>query len=617
MAGSNFQKLGGDDMSIIQLPGPMMHYTYYSGGTIPPDTTHLCIHSTVSVIPPELCYNRTNLVELELCCNNGSSSLREIGRRAFGGCINLQFKVGTNIPCSVMMICEEAFTSCRSITEVIIPPGVLTISRGTFHDCTQLHRCVLPPSIRSIKCDSFNGSSVASFQHRERVDQPEEILQLLPVLPEDVVTIGDTVFKDCFFARMRIPPGVTTINRHLFYACKRMNSLELPEGISRIKNYAFMDCSTLRNVAIPPNAGRGGLECFDGCTDLFELFGTNKAVKDALKKRFRGLHLNRICYFSSYYDTQTTICNIRSLQMADGEKNGSYSNRIRDRDCLGMTPLHILACSSHTNMDLYIFFLDEFKERCRMYTTTEDRWGCLPFFYALLNNSDNSESSRQVRTFFLDCLTKFAPKYIFNVRHLVESLCRCGASLDALKFIFDMHHHPMFPHESVDWDQFVEELASSSHAKRVPVELFRYLIYRAIHKRVTKIGVSKWRAAIPAEVNLLQEKGNMRHTELKGIKLKLAFAEYSYDQLRESTCILELALWRAQVNECVGLGKTKCSSSSISSSSSSTSCLLTTRSRSNKRMKMDRDSIKQQCRINCGAEVIIRNVLPYLIENMI
>jgi len=34
-------------------------------------------------------------------------------------------------------------------------------------------------------------------------------------------------------------------------------------------------------------------------------------------------------------------------------------------------------------------------------------------------------------------------------------------------------------------------------------------------------------------------------------------------------------------------------------------------------MKMDRDSIKQQCRINCGAEVIIRNVLPYLIENMI
>ena len=53
--------------STIQPPRPHDAYTYYSGGTIPPDTTHLCIHSTVSVIPPELCYNRTNLVELELC----------------------------------------------------------------------------------------------------------------------------------------------------------------------------------------------------------------------------------------------------------------------------------------------------------------------------------------------------------------------------------------------------------------------------------------------------------------------------------------------------------------------------------------------------------------------
>jgi len=85
-----------------------------------------------------------------------------------------------------------------------------------------------------------------------------------------------------------------------------------------------------------------------------------------------------------------------------------------------------------------------------------------------------------------------------------------------------MRQHPIFPHESVDWDQFVEELAASSHARRVPVELFRYLIYRAIHERVRKIGVSKWREAITAEVNTLQEKGNMRHTELKGLNPLLA-----------------------------------------------------------------------------------------------
>jgi hypothetical protein len=71
--------------------------------------------------------------------------------------------------------------------------------------------------------------------------------------------------------------------------------------------------------------------------------------------------------------------------------------------------------------------------------------------------------------------------------------------------------------------------------------------------------------------------------------------------LKEGTVILELALWKATIDEWNSLAGKKRGGKRLR----------------NKRMKVDKGSFAYQCRINCGAEVIIRNVLPYLIENMI
>lgn len=160
----------------------------------------------------------------------------------------------------------------------------------------------------------------------------------------------------------------------------------------------------------------------------------------------------------------------------------------------------------------------------------------------------------------------------------------------------------MFPHEYVDWDQCVSDLSSSIHAVRVPVEVFRYLILRAMSDRIRCLGIERYRIAIMDEIDGLPTRGNTRHTELRGIKLKLAFAEFQYGNLREATFVLELALWKARMNECNVVGR---------GMKTSTGKMPT-----NKRAKMDKDYV-YQCRIHCGAEIVIRNVLPYLIENMI
>jgi hypothetical protein len=552
-------------------------FVYYAGAgaVLPAGVTRVRVDPSVRVIPPETFSMCLDLEELELC-----DGLREIGRRAFHGCRIMKFKVGTNIPRTVDVICDEAFASCSSLDRVAIPHGIVAIGRGTFRDCASLRRCAIPSTVRVIESDSFGGARLADGE-----------------LPEGLERIGDSAFKDCRFRRMRVPPPVTVIGRHLFYSCARMVSLELPEGVRRIKNYAFMDCATLRNAVIPPHAGRGGFECFDGCHDLFELFGTNKGVKDALRGRFRGLPIHRTCYYHSYHDTRTTMEKLGSLMIANDDATATYANPSgSDRDCLGMTPLHILACSKRQDCELYEFLRENFGSRMRRYHTTEDRWGCLPVFYALLGDVPSS-----VRSFFVTELRRTAPDYVLDVRRLVENLCKCGATLDAVKYVLGARHEMFALLESVDWDQFVADLAASASAQRVPVKLFRFLIHITIYERVEQLGLEKWRAAIRDEVDRLPDKGNMRNTELKGIKLKLAFAEYTYDQLKEATFILELALWKAKINECNSLAGKKRSSNRLS----------------NKRMRVDKEGFVHQCRISCGAEVIIRNVLPFLIENMI
>ena len=432
------------------------------------------------------------------------------------------------------------------------------------------------------------------------------------MLSPNVCEIGDAAFRDAKFRKMLLPSSITIVGRHLFWDCERMFSLELSTSVTRTKNYACMDCASLRNVALPPRAGRGGLKCFHGCLDLLDLFGTEGGIKDALRYRFRNRPVHSACYYHAHVDIATTMSHLDGLLgNADGTSaDASPSMRARgggDADCLGMTPLHILACSKRMSIELYAYMRRNLASDMSRYDVVEDRWGCLPFFYALLGSPDDDDddddaSSYDASDLFLDDLRRTNPAYVFDVRRLIEGLCRCSASLRAVRYVFDMDRDPMFPHEFVDWDQCVSDLSSSIHAVRVPVEVFRYLIRRAMSDRIRCLGIKRYRIAIMDEIDGLPTRGNMRHTELRGIKLKLAFAEFQYGNLREATFVLELALWKARMNECNVVGRGMKTS--------------TDKMPTNKRAKMDKDFVCQ-CRIHCGAEIVIRNILPYLIENMI
>ena len=71
--------------------------------------------------------------------------------------------------------------------------------------------------------------------------------------------------------------------------------------------------------------------------------------------------------------------------------------------------------------------------------------------------------------------------------------------------------------------------------------------------------------------------------------------EAKYDVLKEATTSLELVLWKNKINEC------------------STCEYMQTERNDGKRVKIDKQGIREQCRISCESATVIENMLPYLV----
>ena len=76
-------------------------------------------------------------------------------------------------------------------------------------------------------------------------------------------------------------------------------------------------------------------------------------------------------------------------------------------------------------------------------------------------------------------------------------------------------------------------------------------------------------------------------------KQQLPIFEDEYSKLKEVTIILELAVWKLRMNENIFLEKA---------------------TPYQKKIKTDESSIRRQCRITCGADDVIRHVMPFLIS---
>jgi hypothetical protein len=392
-----------------------------------------------------------------------------------------------------------------------------------------------------------------------------------------------------------------------------MFSLELPENVMEIGDDAFFFCFSLRNVAIPPNAALAGdifinrehreminqqLEgkseelqrlikkyCW---TDLQRLFGgSEERILRELRHRFDGLPIHKLVYYHTYYQgvlqiliqaTNSRSCQRRTLR----SKLDPTGNQ---QDCLGMTPLHILACSSSHDLDLYCVIVEKYPTNL----ITEDRWGALPLLYALWGAAPT-----EIIEFLLESYQALYPDYEFNWTMMVETMGRTDTPKERIENLLHVRQFH-FPEQTINWEYLLDEFVKPSDFWKQFLfpERMCFLVMCGMSERVNGLAFKVWRDHIIQMIYTVDFNADEDNFDiLQSIRLKLSRFEDELPKLKEATTILELALWKNRINE--------------------NNNQHTTIDR-RKKIKTGDASIRRQCRVTCGADVIIGHVLPYLI----
>lgn len=165
-----------------------------------------------------------------LVVGNGVTS---IGDGAFGACENLS---DVSLPDSLLKIGKYAFSSCYELTSISIPASVTSMGEGAFFGCYQLESIQVAesnPAYASRDGVLFNKTYTTLIQCPSSKSGAY-------VIPDSVVSIGDTAFWGCeHLTGVTFPDDLTTIGEEAFWDCMGLAELIFPESVTDIGSYAF------------------------------------------------------------------------------------------------------------------------------------------------------------------------------------------------------------------------------------------------------------------------------------------------------------------------------------------------------------------------------------------
>ena len=206
-------------------------------------------------------------------------SVREIGPGAFGDCSNLaKFSVdaanrryksvdgllltkdgrtlvsvpggleGVTIPQGVLNIGDRAFAGCSKLSKLTIPDGVTSIGYKAFKGCKNLKNIWFPPSMEKIehgafeKCDNLADVYIADLAAwcRMSVDESSS-----PLDHACNLYLNGELVKD-----MKIPVGVTRIEKHVFRGCASLTCVTIPQSVEYVGEGAFANCGNLAEFRV-------------------------------------------------------------------------------------------------------------------------------------------------------------------------------------------------------------------------------------------------------------------------------------------------------------------------------------------------------------------------------
>ena len=484
------------------------------------------------------------------------------------------------VPSSVTIIDEYAFQRCTNLTDVILSEGIQVIKGGAFSLCRSLESINIPSTVESIEIEAFYRTKISSID-----------------LPDSIDSMGEGCFSECHhLTHVRIPPLVRHLPFRGFQHDSFMFSVEVPEFVTHVDVKCFGGCSSLRNVAFPPNAIISYNDTVTpffwllvkNCKDLSRVYESMPAqfklqpIRKALMNRFDGLPIHEILYYQSYYPLETV------LERLDEAINQERTSRVLSTtyqgllgiDWLGMTPLHILACSKRQRLELYRVIVERYPQNL----ITKDRFGAEPILYAIWGSAPPN-----IIDYLAESYKSKYPDYILDWYGMIKTLS-ISPSTRVLHTLFDTRE-TYFPDQKIrDWKSLINGIPSMYN---VSAEVFRFIFRRVVSSRLDCIGLKRMMCIydqIDAFPNDVVESGiyfdNMKDRYLgvgaclSPIYTSLDIYEHDYQVLKEVAPLLELAVWKIKVDN-------EGASTSLS---------------------------RRVCRYNCGADVVIGHVLPFLLH---
>ena len=130
----------------------------------------------------------------------------------------------------VQKIQKRAFSECKSLTTLILPPGLTEINDHAFYRCKSLDTIQFPEHLRRIGGQAFYFCGFPSIE-----------------LPDSLEILEESAFFKCTqLTYVRIPKNVRFIGKWAFHGCNRLQYLEIRHDPDFIGEWIINRSATIR-----------------------------------------------------------------------------------------------------------------------------------------------------------------------------------------------------------------------------------------------------------------------------------------------------------------------------------------------------------------------------------
>ena len=208
-------------------------------------------------------FENSGIVHLEV-----PGSIKVIHNSAFSGIPSLK---SIKICNGVTSLPDCCFHNCESLEEVSVPESIDTIGSLCFAGCTKLEEIVLPDKLTEISESLFEGcGSLKSV-----------------TIGRNIIKVGSKAFMNCTALKeILMPDSVRSLEDECFEGCSSLKRIKFSDSLEIIPYSAFASCTELETITLPKNLNKIEDKAFLGCSSLKEVIGSESA--SVKQDSFRG-----------------------------------------------------------------------------------------------------------------------------------------------------------------------------------------------------------------------------------------------------------------------------------------------------------------------------------------